>query len=276
MATVEQGMPGTETESQFPPAGQNRGSGRGCLWGCLAVVLFVVGVFVCGGVGMYFFVSNQVTKYTSDTPVDLPTVEYDEETLAELETRVESFQETVDRGETPKEDLVLSADDINALIGKNEDMRGKVFVKIEDGLVKGDVSIPTDFFPGGKGRFFNGSATFDVSMEDGVLIVVADEASVNGEPLPGPVMEGIRSENLAKDLYKDPENAKFMRRFRDIQIDGDKVILKFKRTEPEAGSADDGETASETDATSAVQTNPLTQPEENDTVQQTTESESTE
>lgn len=213
------------------PIPQSSGSGKGCLWGCLIAVGLFVGAVLCAGVGGYFFVSSQITKYTSETQVELPTVEYSEDQIAELDARVESFREKLDAGETPEEDLVLTADDINAMIGSNKDLKGKVFVKIENEQVEGDVSIPTDMIPFGKGRFFNGSATFDVSMEGGVLIVTAEQAEVNGEPVPEEIMQALRNENLAKEYYKDPKNAKFMRQFEDIRIEGDKFILRVKRDE---------------------------------------------
>jgi hypothetical protein len=194
----------------------------------------MVALVLCAGIGGYWFVSNQVAKYTSETPVKLPTVEFTPEQLVELEDRLARFKTTIDEGNTPEEDLVLTAEEINALIGKEEKLRGRVFVKIEDGQVTGDLSVPTDVLPGGKGRFFNGSATFDVSMEGGVLIVTLADAEVNGEPVPQQVVDGMSRENLAKDLYKDPQNAKFIRRVESVSVEDDKIILKFRRDETTA------------------------------------------
>jgi hypothetical protein len=215
---------------------QESGSGKGCLWGCLIGGGLVVASILCAGIGGYWFVSSQIAKYTSEQPVILPTVDYSEEQFAELDSRVKSFQEKLDSGEAPDEDLELSADDINAMIGKNEDLKGRVYVKIENDQVEGDVSIPIDKLPGGKGRYLNGSASFDVSMEGGVLIVTVDQAEVNGEPVPEQFMQGLRKENLAKDLYKNPENAKFMRHFEDIRIDDDRFILRVKRGDSSVGA----------------------------------------
>ncbi|QDV87093.1 hypothetical protein [Planctomycetes bacterium TBK1r] len=234
---VDPQTPGSE------PQVQSSGSGNGCLWGCLIAGGLFIGSILCAGFGGYWLISSQIAKYTSDTPVDLPTVEYSEEELAKLDARVESFREKLDAGETPEEDLVLTADDINALISKNEDLKGKVYVKIENNQVEGDVSIPLDKLPMGKGRYFNGSATFDVSMDGGVLIVTVDQAELNGEPVPEEFMQAMRQENLAKDVYKDPENAKFMSRFEDIRVEDDKFILRVKRG---------GE--------GGVQTNPMVEP----------------
>jgi hypothetical protein len=187
---------------------------------------------ICGGFGFYWFVSSQVTKYTSETPVELPMVDYTPAQIEALESRLDTFKTTVESGESPTEDLVLTAEEINALINQQEELKGKVFVKISDGQVTGDVSFPTDAIPGGRGRYFNGSVSLDVSMENGVLIVTLADAEVNGEPVPEKIIEGMASENLAKDLYKDPENAKLMRRVEAVVIEDNKIILKMRREEP--------------------------------------------
>jgi hypothetical protein len=218
-------------------------SGCGCwAWGCLS--LLVIGVLgtVGIGVGGYMLVSKQVQTYTAEAPKQLPTVEYTAEELAELQERIENFRKVAEE-ETKAEELVLTATDINALIQSNEELKGKVFAKIEDGLVGGEVSVPTDMIPGGKGRFFNANATFDVSMQDGVLIVTLKGAEVNGEPVPAQIVEAMSKENLARDAYKDPETAKMMRRVDSITVEDDKIILKLR----EKGSKTDSATVPTTD-----------------------------
>lgn len=173
--------------------------------------------------------TSTLNAYTSETPMEIQTVEYDEQQLETLNARIKTFGEALDTGNIPEEDLILSAEEINALIADKEELRGRVFVQIEDGQVKGDISFPLDKIPGGKGRYLNGSGTFDVSMENGVLIVTADQMEVNDDPIPEAFMEGMRQEILAKEVYKKPENAKFLRKFESIQVEGDKIIMRVKR-----------------------------------------------
>ncbi len=211
----------------------------GCLiGGCLSAVLLMVGGLVAVGVGSFWLYKQQVAQYTSDQPRQLPVVEVSPDELKALERRVEGFQEKVDKGETP-EQLILTADDLNALIGKEEKLRGKVFVTIEDGLIQADVSIPTDFLPGAKGRFFNGSVSADASLEDGVLIVTLESAEVNGTPVPEEVMVEIRKQNLAKDMYKDPNMAKKLRKFESLVIKDNRIVLTPKVEKAEATEAVD-------------------------------------
>jgi len=220
----------------------------GCLiGGCLGMLLLMVGGMVALGVGSVWFYNQQIAKYTSEQARELPVVQVTPEELEQLELRVEEFQEKFEQGQTP-EQLILTADDINALISKQEQLRGKVFVTLEDGLIQAEVSIPASAIPGGKGRFFNGSVTLDASLEDGVLIVTLQDAEVNGQAVPEDLMSGIRKENLAKDFYKDPDMAKKLRKFESLVIEGDRMILTPKTVPASDSSAADSEPLPKTDA----------------------------
>ncbi len=206
----------------------------GCLvGGCLGVfLLMLIGVGAAGWAGWSFY-RAQLEKYTSDAPQELPVVEASDEEIAAIEKRMEEFQTEVDSGDASNQ-LILTADDINTLISKEEKLRGKVYVKVADGEVSAEVSVPLDELPGGKGRYFNGSVSAEVELRDGVLIVTLADAEVNGNPVPEAIMEGMRKENLAKEMYKDPEFAKKLGRFESIIIDDDRIVLTLKEKQPEA------------------------------------------
>ena len=200
----------------------------GCLLGgCGTVFLLMILAVVGSSIFGYFFIKGQVTKYTSDAPKQLPVVEYSPQQVEEVTKRFEAFKTTLEKGEKP-EKLVLSADDINMLISQNEQLRDKVFVRIENGKVSADVSLPTDALPLGKGRFFNGSVSANASLENGVLIITLADAEVNGEKVPEEFMGPMRKENLAKDMYKDPDVAKRLGQFESLVIEGDQIILTPK------------------------------------------------
>ena len=165
-----------------------------------------------------------------------PRVTISKEELAAIEDRVEVFQETIKKGGTPP-DLVLTADEINALIAKDETLNGRAYVTIQEGQVSGELSIPMDFMPLGKGRYFNASATFDVSLDDGVLIVTLAGAEVKGEEVPQQVIEAMSKENLAKEVSKNPEAASSLRRFESLIIEDDRIILKPRPLSPESDEA---------------------------------------
>ena len=226
---------------------QKEKGGCGCFAiGCLSLVgLSLIALVVMVG-GSFWYIRTQVQKYTSETPAEIPIVEYTEEQIAELQARIDAFKVGVDGSAAAPEpsdppvpqvqELVLTAEEINALIATEEQLRGRVHVSIDEGEISGDVSIPMDMFPGGGSRFLNASATFNVSLENGVLIVKVTQAEVKGEPLPEALMQEFRKQNLAKDFYKDEQNAEMIRRFESIRIEDDKLILRLRESSVAAGS----------------------------------------
>jgi hypothetical protein len=204
--------------------------GCGCwVWGCLGVsALFLV---LVGGVGFsaFWFAKGKLEAFTDTTPQKFPAIELSEEDVSALKERLHKFSQDLKEDE-PTEDLFLTADELNALISSNPDMRGRVFVRIEDDRIGGDISIPTDVLPFGMGtgRFFNASAEFDVSMENGVLIVTLADAKVQGQSLPKEFLDGLRKENIVRDIYKDPKNAEVLRRIEKVTIQDGKVILRVR------------------------------------------------
>ena len=75
---------------------------------------------------------------------------------------------------TAIEPLVLTSDDLNALIEENPELKGRIYVKVEGDEVKGRVSFPLDKlnchcrWPF-KGRYLNGEADLKASLFDGEL-----------------------------------------------------------------------------------------------------------
>lgn len=221
------------------PVAENRFPWGCLLGGCAGVVLLMVAGIGVVALSGYWFYKGQLTKYTSDTPKELPVVTLADEEIAEIEARIETFKQKVEAGEETDE-LVLTAEDINALVSKQKELRGRVFVRIQEGKVSADVSIPADQLPGGKGRYFNGSVTVRIELEGGVLIVTIDQAEVNGQPVPEAVMEGLRKENLAKETYKDPDSARQLARIEKIEIKDDLIVLKVRKSDERAAEASDG------------------------------------
>lgn len=210
----------------------------GCLiGGCLITMLLVVGGLVAVGFGTYHFLTQQVTQYTSPEPRQLPVVEVSPEEMEEIATRVDTFQKEIDQGKAP-ESLVLTSEELNALISQQEKLRERVFVTIEDGLIEADVSFPTDGLPGGQGRYFNGSARIDVSLENGELIVNLESAELNGQPIPESIMKQLRTQNLAKDMNNEPDFAKTLAKFERLGVEGDKLILTPKVPPPDTAPDD--------------------------------------
>ncbi|MEM7312706.1 MAG: hypothetical protein AAF497_06110 [Planctomycetota bacterium] len=213
----------------------------GCiLGGCLGVILFgCVGLGLVGFAG-YRYVTGQVEKFTSDTPQELPTVVYSDEEMEQLQARIENIGSANPENVESSRQVVLTSDDINALLSQDDELKGNVYVTIADGDVTAEVSVPVDMIPGGKGRFLNGSITAHVSLDDGFLLVRAADITVNGEKLPEEFVEAMKQENLAKSLNTNPDTRKRLREFESIEIVDDKVIITL--VDPTEGTADEATT----------------------------------
>jgi len=176
-------------------------------------------------------VKNKVYAYTDGQPMQLPKVEMSDAEYESLSQRVKTFGEAMEQGKGA-EPLMLTERDINALLAKAANMQelaDKVYVSVNGNQVKGQVSIPLSFLGWlGRGRYLNGEATFNVSLENGVLIVTAQEVKVKGKPLPESFMKQLRQENLAKDAYKNPENAEAIRKLDSIEVQDSKAIIKAR------------------------------------------------
>ena len=210
-----------------PPQGMPRQ--RGCFfYGCIIASILAVLFAILMGVIAFFsyrMLSKAIDEYTSTTPRDLPKVETPPEQLKTLKERVEAFRKAVD-ARTPTEPLVLTSDDLNALIQDNPDLKGLVYVKVENDEVKGQVSIPLDKLNIGlvRGRYLNGEADFKASLSDGVLIVTIEALEVNGQKLPEHVITELRKQNVAKDFYKDEKASETIRKLESLEVKDGKII----------------------------------------------------
>lgn len=220
------------TESANPPSPR---TGRGCwFYGCLTglMLLLIAGVMAFFAVR---FVRNRIANYTDTAPVTLPKVEMADADFKQLEARVKSFGDALDQGQ-PTEPLVLTERDLNALLANSpntKELADKFYLSLEGDEVKGQVSMPLRQLGWLAGdRYLNGNATFNVSLENGVLLVTASEVRVKDLALPDSVMSRLRQENLAKEIYKDPKNAETIRKIESLQVQNGQVIIKARPPKP--------------------------------------------
>ena len=221
---------------------------KGCwFYGCLGGFFFFTAALGCVAAGAYWLYSGQIEKFTASAPAEMPTVQYAPEQFEELEAEIETFKQSLEvvEPEVQYKELVLTARDINALISRDKHLNGKLHIEIVDGQVVGDVSVPTDALPGGEGRFFNAKARFDVSLQDGLVVIKLMGAEVKGSEVPQAIVDAMAGDNLAKDFYKNPETAKWLGRFEAIDFEGDRVRLRVRTETPleekPAGEQPDGE-----------------------------------
>jgi len=209
---------------------------RGCFfYGCLSLAVLGLLVIVLGVVG-YFVVRSTVARWTNDytetTPALVEKVEYPRAKMDALRAQLAAFKDALDKG-TNQMELVLTADDLNALIAQEKGIQGKLFVRIDD-RIKGELSLPLeDIGPFKlKGRYLNGTVTFKVVLANGALDVRLDDVTVKGKPLPGMFLSGLKKQNVAQNFQNDPKTAADIAKFDSIQITNGTVILRNRTTAP--------------------------------------------
>jgi len=227
---------GDEGESYAPT--EEKRKGPGCLfWGCLGVVVLVVGGLIGLVVGAGMLGNYVVTNYTSDAPLEISTTAYGEPEMEELRNRVDSFADALDRGEDPGV-LELTAADLNALVFEEfEDHHGKGAIRfdIDDSVVTGQISIPLDDpeVPEElRDRYINGTALFEINLVDGRLFVTIDSLKIGSKELPEWIMTDLRSKNIAEEiLVENPDLRESVAKFESIKVDDGKVLIKVRKGE---------------------------------------------
>jgi hypothetical protein len=208
------------SQSMGAPATKKK---RGCLFWVLVVA---IGVCV-GGYGAYRYAIHRIVAgYTEPTPLDLGEPALSPGELGQLDGRLASFAQAV-RNKRPVDPLMLTSDELTALVNRSPDFRrlgGGARLTIGDGEIQSDLSVPLQRL-GYPDRWFNGSARFAVTLDNGVLIVTLQSASVRGEPVADWIVERLRHQNLAKDLYQRPEAASLLARLESIELKNGKMTV---------------------------------------------------
>ncbi len=209
-----------------------RPKGMGCLGkGCLVFLLFLLllcAAFIIGGyVGVRYVV-------TSTEPRPIPQVETSTAEQEAVQTRWQEFIQAnrtvqVEGGmQAPPTDpanepppanrIVLTAADINQLIARSRNLRGKVFLSIDNNVADLQFSIPlAKVF---RGRFLNGDATVRASPDKNPRNL---QISLHGVNVPEKLLKmllGTRSLGTYIDEYSGEYNVS------TLTIEDNRVILE--------------------------------------------------
>lgn len=202
--------------------------GTGCLIAALVAALAVFGAYLAGK----SMLKRVVDGYTEAQPRALPESAMPADQALEVCGRVDRFREALKTGTAP-EPLVLTGDDLNAVIAHHpdwKDLAGKVHVVIEGKRITGDVSIPLDPVGGlVKGRFLNGKGTISVLLADGRLMVFLDSLDIAGKTPPEWLMRDLKAKNLAEKVNSKPSDAAVIAKFESITVDDGRLRITPKR-----------------------------------------------
>ena len=234
-------MSGQQGAAKGGRVSQREGNPNTCMIvggiGCLSVVVLLVLVGTMVYFGAKSAVKGIVDSLTEAQPVELPQVEMSEEEYQALQERVKTFWAALE-ADSATEPLVLTADDLNALIAYHPDwqvLRGMIYITIEEQQIAGEVSVPLEKLPWDlemlKGRYFNGKVGLNVFLHGDMLFVGVKSAEFKGQPLPQETLSQIQQENMAKDLMRDkPELEAMVQKLKSIEVSDGKVTITPKVT----------------------------------------------
>lgn len=199
------------------------------LYGCVTIVVLAI----LGGLISFLvfrsFARQVREKYTEPTAAALPTADLPAADTQALIVRVDDYVKKLRAGEALGT-LVLTQNEVNALLQNHPDLKEDfgsiVYLTLGDDNVTGQMSIPLDWLPMMSGRYFNGSATFDVEVKNGRAEVYLSGATVKGEVVPEQYIVGVRSENLATEWQNKHNDAHtLLEKIESVKVESGTVII---------------------------------------------------
>lgn len=156
--------------------------GMGCFAkGCLILIAFFILLGLAFIGGTFFAVRYLRTTYFPTTHVQLPTGAATEKEQQLVRARWDSFEKAA-RAHHPAR-IEMTADDLNALIASEPDLRGKAYVSIDNNVGHLQVSIPLDAVRWLRGHYVNAECTVQSSVSGDPRDVRITSIVVNGRPV---------------------------------------------------------------------------------------------
>ncbi len=228
--------------NNFPAGGSNESVGQGSsswlnyiLIGAFAVAAIAMALIIAVSLIVPPVIQSTVERYTSTVPMPiaenpLPEIEQDA-----LDDRVESFADAIEDGQNP-EPLILTGQDLNALLQKlwaDEDLPGEMALRIEDGRLRSDLSIPLEpgfsigpFTPEVADRYLNGTVTFRVALEGDRLTADIERFSMNDKTLPGWIVDAVEREYIEGQFLQNKDLREFTDKLARIQVGANSITLE--------------------------------------------------
>lgn len=168
--------------SWIEPPPRAAGRGMGCFAkGCLILVVFLCVLFAAFVVGSMYALRHLKTTFFATEHVDLPPNNStpEEQQLALAHWKI--FERSA-RAHMPAR-IEMTADELNALIAANRELRGKAFVRLDGNVGRLQVSVPLEsrWF---RGRYVNGECEVTASPDGDPEAARITNVLVNGSAVP--------------------------------------------------------------------------------------------
>ena len=212
-----------------------RRRGLGCFGrGGLILLVFIIVLAIACFSGMYwglhrhsalFYGSYWLAKTRSlaEAPAPVPEFNPSAQQIQLVQERWQDFEQKTRAGQSAE--IELSADDINALIATNEDLRRKVFVSIDGNLLRLQASVPIGEFFGRSGYYFNGDVIIELEGAQSLDGPRFRRITVNGEQVPTDFLNWKYRSRHLREYLDEQRNAYEVG---TIEIRDGKVILRSR------------------------------------------------
>jgi hypothetical protein len=151
--------------------------------------------------GIYWLAKAQAIGQTA---APIPEFTASDAQIQSVHERCEDFEQKARAGQSAE--LELTADDINTLIGINQDTRGKVFVSIDGDRLRCQASVPLGGFIGRSGYYFNGDIAVELKSAESLENPQLSRIIVNSEPVPRDLLNWKYRSKRLRDYLADYRN----------------------------------------------------------------------
>jgi len=168
-----------------PPPPQR---GTGCFGkGCLILVVFVLVLAAAFAAGTFFAVRYLRTSYFVTAPAELPASNATDQEREMARAKWYEFKRAA-RAHTAAR-VEFTAEELNALISAERELRGKAFVSIQGNAARLQVSIPLVFSRLLRGRYMNAECTVQSDPDGDPANAHITSVIVNGKPVAEDVLD---------------------------------------------------------------------------------------
>jgi hypothetical protein len=201
-------------------------------YGCLAALVLLLMVVLGGLFGLYY-AKRMFRDFTDMNPAVFPSVRLSRPEIDQLQQRIDKYRQEVRQGKTT-EPLKLTADEINALIATDPDLKplkGKLYVTISGKQMDAQLSVPMESvgLPLFRGRYLNGTGTFDILLHNGRLHLHLLSFLAKGRRIPEVYMDQIRKHDFAEGINNDPRTVAALDWLATIKVEDGKLTLVPKQ-----------------------------------------------
>jgi hypothetical protein len=155
--------------------------------GCLILVVFILVLAAAFAAGTFFAVRYLRTSYFVTTPAELPASTATDQEREMARVKWYDFERAA-RAHTAAR-VELTADELNALIASERELRGKAFVSIEGNTARLQVSIPLSFVRLLHGHYMNAECTVQSDPDGDPANAHITSVIVNGKPVAEDVLD---------------------------------------------------------------------------------------